>query len=31
MAAGTPNPIVAWTKNNHTVVESSGETFAAFH
>uniref|UniRef100_A0AAX7TAE1 receptor protein-tyrosine kinase n=1 Tax=Astatotilapia calliptera TaxID=8154 RepID=A0AAX7TAE1_ASTCA len=26
MAAGTPNPIVAWTKNNHTVVESSGVT-----
>ncbi|XP_005478940.1 vascular endothelial growth factor receptor 2 isoform X2 [Oreochromis niloticus] len=26
MAAGTPNPTVAWTKNNHTVVESSGVT-----
>ncbi|XP_068449123.1 vascular endothelial growth factor receptor 2 isoform X2 [Clinocottus analis] len=23
-AAGTPNPTVAWTKNNHTVVEGSG-------
>uniref|UniRef100_A0A8C3G3K2 Platelet-derived growth factor receptor-like protein n=1 Tax=Cyclopterus lumpus TaxID=8103 RepID=A0A8C3G3K2_CYCLU len=23
-AAGTPNPTVGWTKNNHTVVEGSG-------
>uniref|UniRef100_A0A4W6CIS6 receptor protein-tyrosine kinase n=1 Tax=Lates calcarifer TaxID=8187 RepID=A0A4W6CIS6_LATCA len=23
-AAGTPNPTVVWTKNNHTVVEGSG-------
>ncbi|XP_059197667.1 vascular endothelial growth factor receptor 2 isoform X2 [Centropristis striata] len=23
-AAGTPSPIVVWTKNNHTVVEGSG-------
>ncbi|XP_039984993.1 vascular endothelial growth factor receptor 2 isoform X2 [Xiphias gladius] len=23
-AAGTPNPVVVWTKNNHTVVEGSG-------
>lgn len=23
-AAGTPNPTVIWTKNNHTVVEGSG-------
>lgn len=26
LAAGTPNPTVVWTKNNHTVVESSGVT-----
>lgn len=25
-AAGTPDPTVAWTKNNHSVVEGSGET-----
>ena len=24
-AAGIPNPSVLWTKNNHTVVEGSGE------
>lgn len=24
-AAGRPNPVVVWTKNNHTVVEGSGE------
>ncbi|KAM9763174.1 vascular endothelial growth factor receptor 2 isoform 1-T1 [Menidia menidia] len=23
-AVGTPNPVVVWTKNNHTVVEGSG-------
>lgn len=25
-AAGMPDPTVVWTKNNHTVVEGSGET-----
>lgn len=30
-AAGRPNPVVVWTKNNHTVVEGSGETCMAFH
>lgn len=29
-AAGTPNPTVVWTKNNHTVVEGSGKACLAF-
>lgn len=29
-AAGTPNTTVVWTKNNHTVVEGSGEACVAF-
>lgn len=28
-ATGTPNPTLLWTKNNHTVVEGSGETSTA--
>uniref|UniRef100_A0A8C2ZSD8 receptor protein-tyrosine kinase n=1 Tax=Cyclopterus lumpus TaxID=8103 RepID=A0A8C2ZSD8_CYCLU len=30
-AAGTPNPTVGWTKNNHTVVEGSGESAERNH